>query len=158
MARQNTPKKKGLPEHLKGKGKKFTSEYQPTPEAKKAGLMRAKAKNIVLNAIIQEVTENITEIKIKGKKQKVSTLEALIKKMLMLSAKDDKALLRVMNMLLEYESRNTAIEQRQEEFSRRVGTEEDQDFNDSFIQALNAQTGDVWDDVEVEELEEPLDK
>lgn len=146
MARQYSAKKKGLPEHLKGKGKKFTSEYQPTPEAKKAGLARAKAKNIVLNAIIQEVTENMTEIKIKGKKQKVSTLEALIKKMLMLSANDDKALLRVMNMLLEYESRNTVVEQRQEEFNRRTGESESQEFNDSFIEALNAQAGDVWNE------------
>lgn len=146
MVRQNSPKKKGLPEHLIGKGKKFTSEYQPTPEAKKMGLARAKAKNIVLNALIKEVTENMTEIKIKGKKQKVSTLEALIKKMLMLSAKDDKALLRVMNMILEYESRNTAVEQRQEEFSRRNGETEDEEFNDSFIQALNGQTEDIWAD------------
>ena len=150
MARQFSAKKKEQPKQLVGKGKKFSSEYQPSPEAKSAGLARAKAKNIVLNTIIQEVTENMTEIKVKGKKQKVSTLEALIKKMLVLSASDDKALLRVMNMLLEYESRNTAIEQRQEEFSRKNGETENEEFNDSFIQALNSQADEVWS--------EPLEK
>lgn len=157
MTRQNSSKKKGLPEHLIGKGKKFTSEYQPTPEAKRMGLARAKAKNIVLNSIISEVTQNITEVTIKGKKHKVTTLEALIKKMIMLSSKDDKILIRVMNMILEYESRNTSLEQRQEEFNRRNG-ETNEEFNDSFIQALNAQAEDVWGDVEIEEPEEPLDK
>lgn len=144
MVRHNSPKKKGLPEHLKGKGKKFTSEYQPTPEAKKLGLARAKAKNIVLNTLINEVTQNITEVTIKGKKHKISTLEALIKKLLAVSSKDNKVLIRVMNLLLEYESRNTAIEQRAEEFERKNATREDDDFNDSFIEALNAQTADIW--------------
>jgi len=88
----------------------------------------------------------MTDIKVKGKTLSVSTLEALIKKMVAFSAKDDKALLRVMNMLLEYESRNTVVEQRQEEFERKNGESDDKNFNDSFIKALYSQTEDVWKD------------
>lgn len=128
------------------KGKLYSKEYQPSPEAKSLGWKKKKAQNIVLGAILKEVTESMTDIKVKGKTLSVSTLEALIKKMVAFSAKDNKALLRVMNMLLEYESRNTVVEQRQEEFERKNGESDDKDFNDSFIKALYSQTEDVWGD------------
>lgn len=140
MKRTKTTPKKKL------KGKQFTSEYQPSPEAKSLGWKKAKAKNIVLGAILKEVTESMTDIKVKGETLSVSTLEALIKKMVAFSAKDNKALLRVMNMLLEYESRNTVVVQRQNEFEQKNGQSGDESFNDSFIQALNAQTEDIWKD------------
>lgn len=126
------------------KGKRYSKDYQPSPEAKKAGHARAKQKNIVLNSILREITENLTKIKINGKFKNVTTLEALIKKMISLASKNDKDLIKIMNLLLEYESRNTAIEQRAEEFERKNATSEDDDFNDSFIEALKAQTADVW--------------
>lgn len=140
MKRAKTTAKKNPP-----KGKEFSKDYQPSPEAKSLGWQKRKARNLVLSAILKEVTESMTDIKVKGKTLSVSTLEALIKKMVAYSAKDDKALLRVMNMLLEYESRNTVVEQRQNEFERRNGGDEDNDFNDSFIQALNAQVPEIWE-------------
>lgn len=107
-------------------------------------MLKAKAKNIVLQTIIKEVAESMTEIKVKGELQTVSMLEALVKKMIALASKDDKALLRVINMVLEYESRNAVLTQRQEIIDRRNGDNDDETFNDSFIQALNAQAGEVW--------------
>lgn len=139
MKRQKTTNKKKPP-----KGKEFSRDYQPTPEAKSLGWKKAKARNLVLNTILKEVTENMTDIKVKGETVTVTTLEALIKKMVASSGKNDKILLRVMNMLLEYESRNTAIEQRQVEFERKNGSGESEQFNDSFIQALNGQVEDIW--------------
>lgn len=140
MKRVKTTTKKIPP-----KGKEFSKDYQPSPEAKSLGWQKKKARNLVLGAILKEVTESMTDIKVKGETLSVSTLEALIKKMIAFSSKDNKALLRVINMLLEYESRNTAIVQRQDEFERKNGNDEDENFNDSFIQALNAQTLDIWD-------------
>lgn len=125
-------------------GKLFTSEYQPSGEAKSLGWSKRKAKNIVLETILKEVTENMVDIKIKGETLSVPTLVALIKKMVMTANKDDKALMRVINMLLEYESRNTAIEQRQEEFERKNGDDSDEAFNDSFIEALNGKVEEIW--------------
>lgn len=138
MKPQKTTTKKKL------EGKLYSKDYQPSPEAKSLGWQKKKARNLVLGAILKEVTESMTDIKVKGETLSVSTLEALIKKMIAFSAKDDKALLRVMNMLLEYESRNTVIEQRQEEFERKNGNNEDSNFNDSFINALNAQVDEIW--------------
>lgn len=126
------------------KGKLYSKEYQPSPEAKSLGWKKAKARNIIFGAILKEVTESMTDIKVKGETLSVSMLEALIKKLLAKSAKDDKVLIRVMNMLLEYESRNTAVEQRQNEFERKNGESDDKDFNDSFINALNSQVEDIW--------------
>ena len=137
MKREKTTEKKP-------KGKLFTSEYQPSPEAKSLGWKRAKAKNIVLETILKEVTENMVDIKIKGETLSVPTLVALIKKMIVTANKDDKALVRVINMLLEYESRQAVVEQRQEEFDRRHGDESDEAFNDSFIQALEGKVEDIW--------------
>lgn len=125
-------------------GKQFTSEYQPSPEAKSLGKKRAKAKNLVLGTILKEMTENMVDVKIKGETLSVPTLVALVKKMIANANKDDKALMRLMNMLLEYESRNTAIEQRQEEFERRNGDNSDEVFNDSFIEALNGKVEEIW--------------
>ena len=137
MKRKETTEKKQ-------KGKLFTSEYQPSPEAKSLGWKRAKAKNIVLETILKEVTENMVDIKIKGETLSVPTLVALIKKMIVTANKDDKALMRVINMLLEYESRDTVIKQRQDEFERRNGDEADEEFNDSFIHALEGKVEDIW--------------
>lgn len=124
--------------------KMFSSEYQPTGEAKSLGWQKRKARNIVLGAILKEVTENMVDIKVKGETLTVPTLIALIKKMLATANKDEKALMRVINMLLEYESRNTAIEQRQEEFERKNGDDSDEAFNDSFIEALNGKVEEIW--------------
>ena len=124
--------------------KPFSTENQPSPEAKSLGWKKRKARNIVLETILKEVTENMVDIKIKGETLSVPTLVALIKKMVMTANKDDKALMRVINMLLEYESRNTAIEQRQEEFERRHGDDSDEEFNDSFINALNSKVEEIW--------------
>jgi hypothetical protein len=144
--RTKTKSKNPTPKCLEGKQKRFTSEYQPSGEAKSAGIRRAKARNLVLNTILKEVTESMVDIKVKGETMSVPALEALIKKLVTNATKDDKTLIRVMNMLLEYESRNTVVEQRQEEFERRNGNTEDSDFNDSFIKALNAETSDIWKD------------
>ena len=127
-----------------GKAKMFSSEYQPSVEAKKAGMLKRKARNIVLNTILKEVTENMVNIKVKGKMLAVPTLEALIKKMITKATSDDKALIKVINMLLEYESRSAVVDQRQEEFERRNGDEADEEFNDSFIHALEGKVEDIW--------------
>lgn len=139
MKRKETEHKKKKPN-----GWEFTSEYQPSGEAKSLGWQRKKARNIVLGAILKEVTENMVDIKVKGETLTVPTLIALIKKMLATANKDEKALMRVINMLLEYESRNTAIEQRQEEFERKNGDDSDEAFNDSFIDALNGKVDEIW--------------
>ncbi len=137
--------KKTTNKKIPPKGKLYSKEYQPSPEAKSLGWKKAKARNIIFNAILKEVTESMTDIKVKGETLSVSMLEALIKKLLAKSAKDDKVLIRVMNMLLEYESRNTVVEQRQNEFERKNGESDDKDFNDSFINALNTQVPDIWE-------------
>lgn len=139
-----TKRTKTTTKKIPPKGKEFSKDYQPSPEAKSLGWQKKKAKNLVFNAILKEVTEGLTEIKVKGETISVSTLEALIKKMIAFSSKDNKALIRVMNMLLEYESRNTVVEQRQNEFEHKNGSEENKDFNDSFINALNSQVTDIW--------------
>lgn len=45
---------KGLPKHLEGKGKKFTSEYQPSGEAKSAGWVKKKTLEELKNEIVDK--------------------------------------------------------------------------------------------------------
>lgn len=145
MKRQDSSneKGKGMPEHLKGKCKPFTSEYQPSPEAKSRGIRAKQARNVVFNTLMEEVAEEMV-IALGGKKVKVTTLKAMLKKLIQTGFKNEKALMRIVNMMLEYENRNTATEQRQQIIDSKNIDDTDQEISNSFIEALGGQASEVW--------------
>ena len=54
MAEKTSKNGKGLPKHLEGKGKKFTSEYQPTPKAKSDGWLKKRTLEELKNEIVDK--------------------------------------------------------------------------------------------------------
>lgn len=144
MEKDTTKKKK-----VKGKrvpnseGTQFTSNNQPSPEAKIAGKQKALAKRQVLSVLKEAFLNETVPLYVEGKIEKITALEAGILKIVRTYINQPDKMLRVLDLIGEHE-RNTRMDDfRIQEAEEKKGNF-DTNYNDSFIQAITDQTEDVW--------------
>lgn len=149
--------KKGMPKHLEGKAVKFSSEYQPSTEAKVEGRRKALAKRQVMEVLKETFLNETVPLNVNGKIEEITALEAGILKIVRTYINRPDDMMKALEVIERFERNHKMDNFRIREAEEKKGNYETE-FNDSFIQALNAQAEDVWDDVEIEEPEEPIDK
>ena len=149
--------KKEMPKHLVDKAVRFSSEYQPSPEAKAEGRRKALAKKQVMEVLKETFLNETVPLNVNGKIEEITALEAGILKIVRTYINRPDDMMKALEVIERFERNHKMDNFRIREAEEKKGNYETE-FNDSFIQALNAQAGDVWDDVEEEEPEEPLDK
>lgn len=148
------PKGKRVPN---SEGTQFSSEYQPSPEAKAEGRRKALAKRQVMEVLKETFLNETVPLNVNGKIEEITALEAGILKIVRTYINRPDDMMKALEVIERFERNHKMDNFRIREAEEKKGNYETE-FNDSFIQALNAQAGDVWDDVEEEEPEEPLDK
>ena len=146
-----------MPKHLVDKAVRFSSEYQPSPEAKAEGRRKALAKKQVMEVLKETFLNETVPLNVNGKIEEITCLEAGILKIVRTYINRPDDMMKALELIGRFERNHKMDNFRIREAEEKKGNYETE-FNDSFIQALNAQAGDVWDDVEIEEPEEPLDK
>ena len=149
---KNTKPKKGMPKQLKGKAVLFSSENQPSPEAKAEGRRKALAKRQVIDVLKETFLNETVPLNVNGKIEEITCLEAGILKIVRTYINKPDDMMKALEVIERFERNNKMDNFRIREAEEKKGNYETE-FNDSFIQALNAQAGDVWDDVEIEEVE-----
>jgi hypothetical protein len=136
------PKGKRVPN---SEGTQFTSENQPSPEAKVEGRRKALAKRQVIEVLKEAFLNELVPLNVGGKIKQITALEAGILKIVRtyINRPDDmiKALTLIQNFERNYKMDSFRIKEAEE----KKGNYETE-FNDSFLQALNAQASDVWED------------
>ena len=156
-AKETNAKKKKGKRVPNSEGTQFSSTYQPTPEAKAEGRRKALAKRQVIEVLKETFLNETVPLNVNGKIEEITALEAGILKIVRTYINRPDDMMRALNLINNFE-RNCKMDNfRIREAEEKKGNYETE-FNDSFIQALNAQAGDVWDDVEEEEPDETLEK
>ena len=147
--KETKPKGKRVPN---SEGTQFTSERQPSPEAKLLGRQKALAKRQVLDVLKETFLNETVPLNVNGKIEQITCLEAGILKIVRTYINRPDDMMRALEVLERFERNSKMDSFRIREAEEKKGNYETE-FNDSFLQALNAQAGDVWDDVEDEEVE-----
>lgn len=142
MAKKQTPKakaKQGVPprEH------RFTSENQPSPEAKSLGKQRAKARAKVMEELKKEFLATSIIMVNNGKKEEITALDAGIKKIVHTYINKPDKMLKVLELISKFERDDTLDALKIQESKEKRG-QYDEQFNDSFIDALNAKAEEIW--------------
>lgn len=139
--------KTGMPAHLEGKAVKFSSENQPSPEAKAEGRRKALAKRQVLDVLKEAFLNEMVPLNVGGKIEEITALEAGILKIVRTYINRPDDMIKALTLINTFERNHKMDNFRIREAEEKKGNYETE-FNDSFLQALNAQAGEVWDDVE----------
>lgn len=128
-------------------GKRFTGEYQPSAQAKQMGKLKAEAKRRVMNELKEEFLNTLITIKDHktGKTSKISALDAGLKKIVATYINNPDKMLRVLELISKYERDDILDTIKVKESKEKLG-ENENSYNDSFIQALNAKADDVWEE------------
>lgn len=140
-----------MPKQLKGKAVLFSSENQPSPEAKAEGKRKALAQRQVMDLLKETFLSETVPLNVNGKIEEITCLEAGILKIVRTYINKPDDMMKALMVLERYERNSKMDNFRIREAEEKKGNYETE-FNDTFIHALNAQAEEVWDDVE-EEIE-----
>lgn len=147
---KSKPKKKktvkpktGMPPQLEGKAVLFTSENQPTPEAKAEGRRKALARRQVIEVLKEAFLNEAVPLNVDGKIEHITALEAGILKIVRTYINRPDDMMKALQLIYSYERNDKMDNFRIREAEEKKGNYE-AEFNDTFIQALNTQAEDIW--------------
>lgn len=147
---------KGMPSHLEGKAVLFSADNQPSPEAKAEGRRKALAKRQVIDVLKETFLNETVPLNVGGKIEQITCLEAGILKIVRTYINKPDDMIKVLSLINNFERNHKMDNFRIREAEEKKGNYETE-FNDSFLQALNAQAGEVWDDAEPEKPSEDVE-
>lgn len=139
--------------------KKFSATQQPSGKAKSAGKARAKAKKKVLELICEEFINTQIETILKDKdgketsRKKLSAFQCAVQKLIKSSTTDPEVFLKVVKMISDFEMNTERLEFDKHKEAVKNGDDDEDDTDNSFIEALNASTEEIWGEDEKTEGE-----
>lgn len=142
-----------------GKAKtQFTSKNQPPGSAKSKGMLKAKAKRKVLELVCEEFINTqiqtiLTDKNGKVTKKKVSAFQCAVQKLIKSSTSDPDVFIKVLKMISDFEMNTERLEFEKHKEAVKNGDDDEDDTDNSFIEALNASTEEIWGEDEKTEGE-----
>lgn len=127
-------------------GKRFSKANQPTGKAKSNGKKKAKAKKLLLEALAMRFASKYINFTKNGRKSKMRAFPLAMDNLISASVKDPEIFLKVLKLMSDFEQNALVMEFNRENAKRKYSELEDDDFDTTFIDALNAKTEEVWAD------------